>query len=263
VATATILYVNEFDTSRLGLQIEEVQGWPDGVAMNVRTTPVAGRLGGLILPPEPDGAPRTLSIRGVIRCASLAELLTNRDLLKDRLSNGTLEVRFIDRPDRVAFARLREFRSPRIGPQFANKGAFAEIEFLCADPLVYAVNAPPIAFDTDRAAVPLGTAVVAPVIRIMGAATNPVITYRNHAGLAVQTMGFTITLAATDFLEIDCELATVTKSVSGVVTSVNSVLSSGDFLRFDPTHGNYASSVWPTIETNGGTGEAIYRRAWR
>jgi phage-related protein len=113
-----------------------------------------------------------------------------------------------------------------------------------------------------RTGIPLGTAVSAPLIRVLGAATNPVITYRDKSGAVRQSMTLTITLAATDYLEIDCELFTITKYVSGVASNGITLLTAGDFIALDPQDGDYANGVWPTLEISAGSAEVLYRKAW-
>jgi hypothetical protein len=119
-----------------------------------------------------------------------------------------------------------------------------------------------VGIGATRQAIPLGTAVSAPTIRIMGAATNPVLTYRNAGGTVKQTMGFTVTLASTDYLEINGELFSITKYASGVASNGMALWTSGDFPALDPQDGYPSIDSYPTLEVSAGTGEVLYRRTW-
>jgi phage-related protein len=265
----TAMYVNDFDTSSLGLIVTSVDGWRDAPSTRDRTTQLPTRVGAVILAPEAETAPRVITVDGVIDPSHAGKALTLANLraaiseLQERLYRGTIEVRFADEPDIFVLARCEQGNLIATPPQFMNPKSRVQIRMLCPDPLRYDRNGSVVGFGASpRAGTPLGTAVSAPVIRIMGAATNPVITYRNMSGDVKQTMGFTVTLAATDYLEIDCELFTIKKFASGVETNGISLLTSGDFIALDPQDGDYAGSVWPTLEVNAGSGECLYRRAW-
>ena len=265
----TALFVNDFDTSSLGLVVTGVDGWRDAPATRDRTTQLPTRVGAVILAPEAETAPRQLVIDGVIdptaagKAGSLANVRAAINELQALIYRGTIEVRFADEPDVFVLARGEQAQLIATPPQFMNPKSRVQIRLFCPDPLRYDRNGSVVGFGVSpRAGVPLGTAVSAPVIRVMGAATNPVITYRDKSGVVRMTMGFTVTLAATDYLEIDCELFTIKKFASGVETNGITLLTSGDFIALDPQDGDYANAVWPTLEVSAGSGEVLYRRAW-
>lgn len=258
----TAIYINNYDLASLGFITTQVDGWLDAISVNDRTTQLPGRAGVVILAPEAETAPRSLTVNGVIRRSSMALVRTSIDQLKDLLYRGTIEARFVDQIDRVVYARVQEKQVIATQPQFASPHSQVSFRLLCPDPLIYDTQGSAIAIGATRQATPLGTAVAAPTIRIMGAATNPVLTYRGANGTALKTMGFTVTLASTDYLEIDCELFTVKKFASGVQTSGMSLWTSGDFIALDPQDGDPNASSYPTLEVSAGTGEALYRRTW-
>lgn len=259
----TILYINDFDTSQLGLVVSNVDGWRDAPSTRDRTTQLPQRVGTVILAPEAETAPRQLTIDGTLVRPSLTALRAAMAELQERLYRGTIEIRFSDESDIFILARCEQGQLIATPPQFLNPKSRVRIQLLCPDPLRYDRNGSVVGFGlTPRVGTPLGTAVSAPVLRIMGAATNPVITYRNMSGDVKQTMGFTVTLGANDYLEIDGELFTIKKFTAGVETNGIALLTSGDFIALDPQDGDYASSVWPTLEVSAGSGEALYRRAW-
>lgn len=261
----SILYLNEYDTSRLGLLVERASGLPNGLALTPRLVGIPGRAGTPVLTPTAltQSSARTVDLRGVVKTASAALLRANLDALKDLVYAGAVELRFAERVDRFLLAVCTSFVVEPIGPQF---GSSAELRlgFTCPDPLAYDRHELVVGLHAAApAAVPLGTGVTAPVVRLFGAVNNPVVTYRDIRGIAKRAMGFTVNLGANDYLEIDCDLGTVTKYAAGVATDGLALLTSGDFLRLDPLDAAYRDSVFPTIELAAGTGECTYRRAWQ
>lgn len=260
----TALFLNDFDTSSLGLAVENVDGWNSSPSARDRVTQLPGRVGSIILAPEAETASRTLRLSGVIRSTSVKAVRAAIDELKHRLFAGTIEVRFADDPEKVFYARCEEKQLVVTPPQFINPYSRVSIGLFCPDPLIYDRLASAIAFTPSvRAPVPLGTAVSAPLIRIMGPVSGLSVTYRDKSGTARQTMSFSsLAMLGTDYLEIDCELFAISLYQSGVKSNAISQLISGDFIAVDPQDGDYASGAWPTLECSQGTGEVLYRRAW-
>jgi phage-related protein len=106
---------------------------------------------------------------------------------------------------------------------------------------------------------PLGTAVVRPLVRINGVSVNPVITLYNKAGVAMASITLTITTIAGDILEIDMDAKTVKKNgVSQIAT-----ISAGDFFSIDPADQTNFGAPGPSINSSSGAVTVEYRRAWR
>lgn len=261
----TALYLNDVNLRRLGYIVERVEGWADVPGLQPLSHVVPGRAGEVVLAGYAgDVPPRTITVSGTLLASSLTALVSARRQLAALVAGGLLEVRTLEAPDvmHVGLGSLitvpfeRQFRS------VGQKGERITLTFLCTDPRAYTRAPTIVALATTRVACPLGTAPVAPVLRIYGSATNPTVTYRTAGGVSRQAMGFTITLAAADYLEIDCGAKTVTKSVSGTVSNAIDTLSSGDFPVLDPGDGDFLTGSWPTLELSAGAGEAAYRRAW-
>lgn len=257
-----VLFVNDFDCSALGLIVADVDGWLHAPSARDKTTQLPGRVGAVLLAPEAETAPRNLVINGVIKRASVVSARAALLEMQERLYRGTVELRFADDPDKVYYARTTDADWSGTPPQFVNPNGRVSIRATCFDPLVYDRYGSVVGFTTVRSAVPLGSAVSAPILRVMGAVTNPTITYRDKSGTSKRTMGFTVTLGVNDYLEIDCELFKITRYTAGMASQGIALLTAGDFLALDPQDGDYAGSVWPTLELSGGSGEANYRRAW-
>jgi predicted phage tail component-like protein len=105
---------------------------------------------------------------------------------------------------------------------------------------------------------PLGTGITRPVVRIDGAAVNPVIALVGADGTTIATMNLTVTTVAGDVLLIDMDSRTIT------LNGVNriDILTSGDFFSIDPADANFSGNG-PSIGTSSGALSVIYRRAWR
>lgn len=258
----TAIYINELDLRRLGFITESVEGWLDSPSVLDRTTQLPGRVGAIILAPETETSPRTVTVNGLIKLGSSSAVRAAIDKLKNQISRGTLEVRFVDHLDRIIYARAQETQLVATQPQFTSPFSRVALRFFCPDPLIYAKQGTLIGLITTATPIPLGTAVSAPTLRIMGPATNPVLTYRKADGTATQSMGFTITLAGTDYLEINCEVDTIKKVISGVETIDLNLLTSGHFISLDPQDGDPDAQSFPSLELSAGTGEVMYRKAW-
>jgi hypothetical protein len=117
--------------------------------------------------------------------------------------------------------------------------------------------------------VPLGSAPVNPVIRVLapaGSVTNPTVTYRDIAGNIRGQLGLTQVLATTDWIEINMDTKVVSRVLSGVVSGPVPILS-GDFFALDPADGDQINGTGPTLEVAASvgapTGLALYRRMWQ
>ena len=247
------MYVNGFDTGLIGVTVTNVVGATAKFAP--RTRKVYGRAGLVRTTVVPEVEPRTLTVGVVVRGATPAAMEANLSLLAG-LFLADVNVSFETTQDRYLRCVLTTLTiAPHTGPQFVNTTTGAVLSLTAIDPYWQDASVVMNSFNTVAVAMVLGTAPSTPLLRISGAATDPVVTYRDAAGNAKQTLGLTITLAATDYLDIDCDTMTIQKSVSGTVTDALSTLASGDFLVLDPADA-------PTLEVDSGTGKAFYRRGW-
>jgi hypothetical protein len=261
--TPTALYLNELDLGTLGFVVEAVDGLRDGPSVKWPTVTLPGRAGALVLDGRPSSAPRQITIHGTLRGGTVAGLMTALGQLQGVLRGGALELRAVDTTDRMVLCRYRERSTVGTFPQLTSPDAKVVIALEAADPYWYArqptMVVGPAAF---RVSCPLGAVPSAPVTQILGAATNPVLTYRNSAGDSQGTMGFTVTLASTDYLEIDHHHRRITTYASGVSSDGTALFTSGDWLTLYPEDGDSVLSVWPTLETSAGSLVVSYRKAW-
>lgn len=259
-----VLFLNDFDTYRLGFVVERFEGPGSSARLDYRTQGVPGRMGGVLLDPAPIVPNRTIRIVGALEAATPALARSNLEQLRARFNRGLLEVRFSDQMDRVWFARRVQGIHDAERGQVRHRILRYTVELESCDAYAYATQATVTTLVATRTSLPLGTAPSAPVISLMGSGTDPVVTYRRADGTVAQTLSFVgLTLGSNDFLEVDAEAQVITLSTNGVRTSGNALKSAGRFFGLDPADGDAAASDWPTLEVTGVTqGAVLYRKAY-
>jgi hypothetical protein len=249
-----------YDLESLGLRVTTITGPWSIPAIVDPTVVIPGRAG-----VSRSGAPttiaaRTVNVAGVILeragVRTNADFLAKLDTLKPILAIGLLEMTQVNQPTRALELRLSSFDVIPDGPAYAAVSGSFTATFVANDVFFYSTIPSSRGFGATATAIPIGTAPSAGVIRIYGPATNPVLTVRNAAGSVVHTIGLTKTLAATDYEEIDLEATTIANYASGVKTTDDASLSSGDIeaFCFSPEDGDVLSGSYPTIECSGLTG---------
>lgn len=257
------IYLNDRDLTGVGFFVSSIQGLRDGASMRYAVAAAPGMAGNLLLSPQPQMGSRIITVNGYVRAASAAGLVAIYDELQERLQAGDIEVRTIDQPDRVLVCRYRDRTLTPLPPQFVSRIHQCAFTLEAPDPLWY--DRDPIqvsAAATLKVRCPIGTAPVWPVLQIMGAASNPVITLRNAAGDVVTTMTLTVTLNSTDYLVIDCGAGTITKYASGVATDGLPLLTAGDFPVLSPEDADFVTAAYPTLEVSAGTLLGAYHRGY-
>ena len=265
------LWVNDFDMSRLGFLVLNVEEHRAGLTFPDRTTALPGRVGTVALAREFESTPRRLVIMGNQLASSAAQLVDDVTALKQRCQEGTVEVRFSDNSDRVYLCRASKIAVTPVSPALPRSGKALHsirLEMLAQDPLIYDRQGTVAGFSTAKAELPLGTAPSLPTLRVHGPTTvGWTLTYKDFRGVtkAVQTMSSTVTLGSTEYALRDHELCTMTSSTGGDLVAALSSTSDDPFFALDPQDGAGGSTgPWPTVETNVAamTGDAIYRRAY-
>lgn len=256
-----LLYVNDVDVATLGVAVtRSVRGAWDGVEVRQPAAPVLGRLGRLALTDTPPALPRQIVALGRQEAADTATLQGLEDRLKRLVQDGIVRVRVGDRSDREWEARGRIRITPLAAWQ-TRTAQDVELVFDCDDPVAQATADTVVDFSGGATACPLGTAPSAPIIRIGDTVTNPVVTLRDRFGQVVQTMGFTISIGAGEWLDIDCEAQTIVDQDGA--NQASTFDGSTEFIELNPYDGAGTSGPWPTLECSGG-GLAIaeYRKRW-
>jgi hypothetical protein len=258
MAGNSVLYLDDYDTSLLGLVVETVTGLSDTPALTPRTRERYGWAGMMEVAAYPQLAPRTITVTGTVLAATPAALETAIDALKAKCVPATVRVRFVSNATREWVVRLTELTmTPLPGPMFLAPARSITLKLLALDPYGYDLSSTVIGSIANAdSPCAVGTAISRPVLRCTGAATNPLWTYKNQAGTTVRTLQLTITVAGGDWVEVDCAAMTIRKSVSSVITDALTTLTSGDFIALDPKDGT------PTLRVSVGTGQATYKKAW-
>jgi hypothetical protein len=193
VTTDVALVVNDQDLADFGFVTQTVTGLLDAPGASYPTAKVPGRVGVVRLSRLPETPAREIRVNGLVEAASAAVLDAALGRLKQWLRQGDLELRAGH--DLTKFYRgvLTGGVITAADPQFLATAASVQLTFLCVDPRAYGAEALAIGFTAARAPLPLGTAPSEPLIRVMGPAANPVLTYRKASGAVAGVMRFTIT----------------------------------------------------------------------
>lgn len=263
------VWINDIDLGDYGFVLGADPDHASSPDFSDSTAPILGQLGPIWLGEPVQATSRRMLVGGFVKQSSTPTYLSAIDYLKALATSGAVRVRFADRPTQeFRDGRLVSFKDSRRAAILTNLAGDVAMTFEFADPLRYDVNPQGIALSTTRASLPIGTAPSFPVITIHGngaSLTNPTISLRQANGEVHQSMGFTGTLGASDYLIVNCVTTRVTKSVSGTQSDATSWWTSGDFLVLRPADGSYELSEYPTLEL-GGTGTPVglctYCRNW-
>ena len=262
-------WVNDFDMTRLGFLVLNVEEHRAGLTFPDRTTALPGRVGTVALAREFESTPRRLVIMGNQLASSAAQLVEDVTALKQRCQEGTVEIRFSDNEDRVYLCRAGKIMVTPVSPALARSGKALHairLEMLGQDPLIYDREGTVAGFSTAPAELPLGTAPSLPTFRVHGPTTvGWTLTYKDFRGItrAVQTVAST--LSSTQYALVDHELSNIITSTGGDLVAALSSTSDNPFFALDPQDGAGGSSgPWPTVQTNVAamTGDAIFKRAY-
>ncbi len=262
------LTVNGLDlVTTFGFCPNETDGFFDAPDRSFTELAINGRAGTLLAGPTTEQG-RQITLTGTLTTTAktVAALETASDQFKDAVRSGV--VRLI-RTSTAGTARVidgvaKQIRLSAIGHPVSPTDLRVSIVFKCEDAYWSDLQPTSRLLGATRATLPLGTAPSTPIIRLMGSATSPVVTYRDAGGVAQKVATLTsITLAATnDWLDLDMRTGKITLSASGVVTNQLAQVT-GDFpWGFDPQDGDYATSAWPTLEVSSGSGVAYWWKNW-
>ncbi len=263
------IVVNGQDLNGLGFYLKDVDGVHDAVDRSWQMTTLRGRAGAVIQAPVRESG-RVLKFSGTLTSTAktVAGLATNADTIRDLLRSGLVRLVRTDGASNVKFIEgyATTVTLKNIGHPINQTDDTLSFTIQCRD-AYYRDQEPTIrhaAVAATRYTLPHGTAPSSPIVRIMGAATNPVLTYRDAGGTAQRTMTFTVTLAATnDWLDIDMRAGKITKWASGVSSNGRALLTSGNPVwAIDPQDGDYVTTQYPTIEVSAGTAMILWHKQW-
>lgn len=266
-----MLTCNDRDFAALGVTIERVTGLLDAPDVTYPTEHVPGCIGTVLLSDTPETGDRPIEAKGMLVADTPDELFARVGILKQWIRGRVLEIRSIHAPTVFYRGRYRSCRVREYDPQFGTHlpggkaAADLTLRIVCDDPRGYGADDTVIAFAQTPTPVPQGTAAAEPVIRVMGPATNPMLTYRNAAGDVRGQHGVTWAVASGEFVEFHTPNRTILLYASGAITNLLPNETPGaayDFITFDPADGDPSVEAWPTIEVSVGTAEALYPRTY-
>lgn len=243
------------DLNDFGFIVDPITGIFDGAKVSFPTASMPGRLQTVVLNTEPTGEPRDLTVKGTVEAGTVALLTAQvRDLVG--WCRRAVAVKTVhDANTYLPVSQVSvDIEHPSMQGVALTCGV--AITFRAFDPLWYATTASAITFTTNTA-MPLGTAPSWPVLRGTGIHTNPLITYKNHTGGTVATIGLTISIpGAADYWEIDMANLTIVKSVSAVITDAIATLTSGGFFALDPADADTVTPTWGSLTVSYGSGSS-------
>lgn len=261
------LTLNGTDLASLGFYLKEVGGGYDAPDREIQTLSIRGRAGNLLSPPIRESG-RVITLTGTL--TSSAKTVVGRsdaeDALKDKLRAGLLRLARTDSVGSVWFIEgmFRSIKAQPIGHPVNPTDDYVTLTMVSRDAYYRDVEPTILAFGSTRVSMPLGTAPSSPIIRLIGAATNPVLSYRDAGGTVQRSMTFTASLAGTnDWLDIDMRYGKIVLWASGVASNGRSLLTSGDFPWALDTHdGDFATASWPTLDVTSGNASVLYWAQW-
>jgi hypothetical protein len=254
--------INGSTLASLGFTLTALPGWSDAPARRYGVTMLPGRVGG-VQSTLWTSEPRVLSLTGIVEGSTAT---ARRSALRaiTAACAGTCSIVFADAPNQTLTGVLQAAPVLPFGPALeyaASMPSVVTLEFLCADPAFRDTTGTAVNLSSTPAAIQTGTLPHGGVCVITGAATNPILRYKDHDGATIAELGFTVTLGGGDTLTIDLDRLTVEHDDSGVVNGLP-LWTSGDWFLIDPQHADYSGNDWPTLEVTSGTAVHTFKRAW-
>jgi hypothetical protein len=251
-----------------GLSVSEVQGWRDAVRETLPAVSVPGTPGltatstTRIVEPRRLIAPGVVTGVGATLALRAADARTKLDRLFAALAKANLVVVMNDSSTRQLIADCEQIVVPPVAASMIADQLLATVHLLCRDPYYYDTALTTMNGNVASNAA-LGTAPSRPTMTITfaGAVTTLVYSLTNAANtVTFASISLTGPFVAADVLVVDCAARTVT--LNGVLRP--DLISAGDFFAMDVAlHGDYATSTWPTVRTNGPAYNLAYRKAYR
>ena len=261
----TTLTANNLDLASLGVAVSDVADWFSAGPRTLARSRIPGRLGSLIS--RVDYGEKLVTVTGTVIADSLSARATLVDRLLQQLAGAPIALTRVDASGRTTGLGYVDgkIEVTPVKPGMSSRAAGIRFGVVLPGGIITESAPLPYGFGTTRSAMPLGTAPIAPLIRLMGTATNPILTYRNLAGDVIGAVTFTVTLGVNDWLEIDCSSSRIEKVVGGTRSDAYSAYAgqATNLPTLDPADGDYANAGWPTLEVSAGTGIALYaKRYW-
>lgn len=255
--------VNGLDTrSAFGFKLgRDMAGWRDGLSSSRPSRSTPDGYGERAVSKRASADPRTIRLSGWQGAADMATLQDLWREFRAHLQGGLLEVSFSDDSSRFFRAEARNVTARGIGAQMVQARHRVDVTLRALDPLVYRKQGDVVSLTDSPRQIPTGSGPGEGVVEISGPVTDPTVTYKDHRGATVGTLGLTVSLTSSESREIDLTAQTI---VDGSGASALSELSSGDFFSVSGEHAAGEDGPHPTLEVAPAPGAATYRgrRAW-
>lgn len=241
-----------------GFRLSRSEGVRDLPTRRLDPVTIPNRPGALLLA-DPAIEPRAVTLRGVLRGTSAADVRQRRDRFFAVLRRGVISIRLADSPTRELAIELTSVTLDETsGPAMLARDLPITISAVAIDPYWRDLDVQEITLTTTPAPLPLGTAPVLPVLTIPSPGAVLIVTLRSALGdtiTALQLAGLVPGIPLT----IDCPSQ---RLLQGAI-SVMDTLIAGTFPTLDVvTQGDFEASAWPTLALSQGSGVAAYLRRW-
>lgn len=252
-------WVNGRDLAGFGLTVANVAGTRDWAA-TAPSDAHLGRAGVLRTGADRTEAARSLTLTGIIDGVTAAAITTNVRNLIAWCGRGIVELTLAADPLVKYYVELRGSQlPPPTGGQWIARWNQVTLTFAALSPRGVFRCELPYRLTTARTAIPLGSAISAPLIRAWSYTSPLVVTTRDAAGRVVNTFTVAYTLGSgNDSVVIDCHERTIYRASAGVLV-LGQDLIKGEFPILDPRHGQPEAGLWPTVDLSTGVGELIVR----
>lgn len=257
-----ILRINGLTNVELGLWVSGLGAAWSQAAVTRPEVGIPGRFGAITIG-EAVGRPKvipttfTLPAKVSERVAALDDLLS--------VLTGTLEVEWIDAPDRLQFARVdeSEIRASFEEVQYVETTGHLRIgvDLRLDAPLSFARESSVLAVGSTPVPVPLGTAPSDTTFVLPGALTDATLTYRGASGEILSQLSLDGTVDAGEFLRVRSDRQTIWLGDGTGEELDMSFFAGGGWIVLDPGDADYRRGVFPTVESSE-PGVLYYRRAW-
>lgn len=260
---ADSLYVNGRSVESLGLMPERYTPY-QFPGFQWLSEGISQRAGSLLVDPSPRVGDRRVELVGTIFSSSVASLDSTIRAILSWVSMPFLELSFTHDLTKVVYARLEKpeimVEDPQLDTQYAN----VKLTFVAHNPYAFDLESTVLGIGQDRRPIPMGTASVTGIIRLMAGASQ-VLTLRAANGEVIQTLTTSATTTdPTTYVTLNGLTLQATTTASGSTTTTNSIIpTTTDWPLFvNPRYRDPDASVESTLEVDNGMAEFLYRRAW-
>ena len=230
-------------------------------------TPTAGVVGGVPVATNdrPVVGVRSWAVSGIVYGSDAADVQERLDAIKTRARLSTeVELSFSDLTDRSWFGRFEQLIARPWASERPRDRIPVTIRFALVRPFAYSAEQTITGIGTSDTAIPLGAEKTRDlVLRIVGSATDPVVTLEDAAGDEIGALTLEATIASGDWLEADMAKGSIVDQDGANMGEVRSTDSLWPLILDPADCDPFASPAdWLTLSCSSGTMRAKYRKAY-